>query len=135
MKAGRTGAEAQRRRQNGSARGEKKGREESEGRGLKKRNGGEEGEKGEDAILVSISQSGIIRNGQGNIIHYASVFKGGDDITDKYIPEQFSWIRDSGNADFDAGWNRLHKDNGNRVALTAEDVRGSAVFSCELESE
>lgn len=95
----------------------------------------EEGEKGEDAILVSISQSGIIRNGQGNIILYASVFKGGDDITDKYIPEQFSWIRDSGNADFDAGWNRLHKDYGNRVALTAEDVRGSAVFSCELESE
>ena len=36
MKAGRTGAEAQRRRQNGSARGEKKGREEREGRGLKK---------------------------------------------------------------------------------------------------
>lgn len=95
----------------------------------------EEGEKGEDAILVSISQSGIIRNGQGNIILYASVFKGGDDITDKYIPEQFSWIRDSGSADFDAGWNRLHKDYGNRVALTAEDVRGSAVFSCELESE
>ena len=95
----------------------------------------EEGEKGEDAILVSISQSGIIRNGQGNIILYASVFKGGDDITDKYIPEQFSWIRDSGDADFDAGWNRLHKDYGNRVALTAEDVRGSAVFSCELESE
>ena len=95
----------------------------------------EEGEKGEDAILVSISQSGIIRNGQGNIILYASVFKGGDDITDKYIPEQFSWIRDSGNADFDAGWNRLHKDYGNTVALTAEDVRGSAVFSCELESE
>ena len=95
----------------------------------------EEGEKGEDAILVSISQSGVIRNGQGNIILYASVFKGGDDITDKYIPEQFSWIRDSGNADFDAGWNRLHKDYGNTVALTAEDVRGSAVFSCELESE
>lgn len=95
----------------------------------------EEGKKGEDAILVSISQSGIIRNGQGNIILYASVFKGGDDITDKYIPEQFSWIRDSGSADFDAGWNRLHKDYGNRVALTAEDVRGSAVFSCELESE
>lgn len=95
----------------------------------------EEGEKGEDAILVNISQSGIIRNGQGNIILYASVFKGGDDITDKYIPEQFSWIRDSGDADFDAGWNRLHKDYGNRVALTAEDVRGSAVFSCELESE
>lgn len=95
----------------------------------------EEGEKGEDAILVSISQSGIIRNGQGNIILYASVFKGGDDITDKYIPEQFSWIRDSGSADFDAGWNRLHKDYGNTVALTAEDVRGSAVFSCELESE
>ena len=95
----------------------------------------EEGEKGEDAILVSISQSGVIRNGQGNIILYASVFKGGDDITDKYIPEQFSWIRDSGDADFDAGWNRLHKDYGNRVALTAEDVRGSAVFSCELESE
>lgn len=95
----------------------------------------EEGGKGEDAILVSISQSGIIRNGQGNIILYASVFKGGDDITDKYIPEQFSWIRDSGDADFDAGWNRLHKDYGNRVALTAEDVRGSAVFSCELESE
>ena len=45
MKAGRTGAEAQRRRQNGSARGEKKGREEREGRGLKKGNGGEEGEK------------------------------------------------------------------------------------------
>ena len=95
----------------------------------------EEGEKGEDAILVSISQSGVIRNGQGNIILYASVFKGGDDITDKYIPEQFSWIRDSGDADFDAGWNRLHKDYGNTVALTAEDVRGSAVFSCELESE
>lgn len=33
----------------------------------------EEGEKGEDAILVSISQSGIIRNGQGNIILYGAV--------------------------------------------------------------
>lgn len=43
MKAGRTGAEAQRRRQNGSARGEKKGREEREGRGLKK---GTEAKKG-----------------------------------------------------------------------------------------
>ena len=45
MKAGRTGAEAQRRRQNGSARGEKKGREEREGRGLKKGKGGEDRKK------------------------------------------------------------------------------------------
>ena len=45
MKAGRTGAEAQRRRQNGSARGEKKGREEREGRGLTKRKGGEDRKK------------------------------------------------------------------------------------------
>lgn len=45
MKAGRTGAEAQRRRQNGSARGEKKGREEREGRGLKKRTEAKKGKK------------------------------------------------------------------------------------------
>ena len=59
MKAGRTGAEAQRRRQNGSARGEKKGREEREGRGLKKGKGGEDrkkkegkGEGGERRIIT-----------------------------------------------------------------------------------
>ena len=60
MKAGRTGAEAQRRRQNGSARGEKKGREEREGRGLKKRNGGEEGEKGEGRQRRIITRARVI---------------------------------------------------------------------------
>ena len=65
MKAGRTGAEAQRRRQNGSARGEKKGREEREGRGLKKRNGGEEGEKGEGRQRRIITRARVITEQEG----------------------------------------------------------------------
>ena len=94
------------------------------------------GKEGEAPLLLSIftDQGYFIRNGQGQVTLTAIVTRGGEDITSKFPATAFSWLRSSGNAEYDAAWNIRHERFGNTVTVKAEDVFKRAVFECVLES-
>ena len=96
------------------------------------------GEDGTSPYTVQIhSESGgnIIHNGQGQIALVATVFHGENDITDRLLPNQFSWTIQTGNAQFDAAWNARHEAIGNRTTISAEEVNLKAQIDCIVNIE
>ena len=91
-------------------------------------------EKGDYPIELDIytDNGNFIRNSQGTITLTAVVTRNGEDITDLYRPQDFSWTRQSGNPEYDTEWNNRHKGVGNIITITAEDVFRKAVFDCTL---
>lgn len=91
------------------------------------------GEDGTSPYTVQIhSESGgnVIHNGQGEIAMVATVFHGEQDITNSLLPNQFSWVIQSGNTDFDRAWNARHEAIGNRTTISAEEVNLKAQIDC-----
>lgn len=88
--------------------------------------------KGE-TLLTHIDQKGFVRNGAGSITLTASIWSEKEDVTARYLTQQFSWIRTSDNEERDAAWNKAHEGVGRQIVLTHEDVHGGAVFDCLLE--
>ena len=96
------------------------------------------GEDGTSPYTVQIhSESGgnIIHNGQGQIVLVATVLHGEQDITSSLLPNQFSWVIQSGNAQFDAAWNARHEAIGNRTTISAEEVNLKAQIDCIVNIE
>lgn len=96
------------------------------------------GEDGTSPYTVQIhSESGgnVIHNGQGQIALVATVFHGENDITDRLLPNQFSWTIQTGNAQFDAAWNARHEAIGNRTTISAEEVNLKAQIDCIVNIE
>lgn len=96
------------------------------------------GEDGTSPYTVQIhSESGgnVIHNGQGQIALVATVFHGENDITDRLLPNQFSWVIQSGNTDFDTAWNARHEAIGNRTTISAEEVNLKAQIDCIVNIE
>lgn len=96
------------------------------------------GEDGTSPYTVQIhSESGgnIIHNGQGQIALVATVLHGEQDITDRLLPNQFSWVIQSGNTDFDTAWNARHEAIGNRTTISAEEVNLKAQIDCIVNIE
>jgi len=96
------------------------------------------GEDGTSPYTVQIhSESGgnIIHNGQGQIALVATVLHGEQDITASLLPNQFSWVIQSGNADFDTAWNARHEAIGNRTTISAEEVNLKAQIDCIVNIE
>ena len=96
------------------------------------------GEDGTSPYMVQIySESGgnIIHNGQGQIVLVATVLHGEQDITDRLLPNQFSWVIQSGNTDFDTAWNARHEAIGNRTTISAEEVNLKAQIDCIVNIE
>ncbi|MBF0950210.1 MAG: hypothetical protein HXK22_00180 [Alloprevotella tannerae] len=96
------------------------------------------GEDGTSPYTVQIhSESGgnVIHNGQGQIALVATVFHGENDITDRLLPNQFSWTIQTGNAQFDTAWNSRHEAIGNRTTISAEEVNLKAQIDCIVNIE
>ena len=96
------------------------------------------GEDGTSPYTVQIhSESGgnVIHNGQGQIALVATVFHGENDITDRLLPNQFSWTIQTGNAQFDTAWNARHEAIGNRTTISAEEVNLKAQIDCIVNIE
>lgn len=95
--------------------------------------------KGEDGTspyrveVLSVSGGNVIRNGQGKIRLQAVAWRGQEDITDKLLPTQFSWVIESGNEDFDRAWNARHEAIGREVVLTAAEVNMKATINCIVD--
>ena len=89
---------------------------------------------GKDAISVVIhtDRGTTMVNGQGETTLTAVVTKGGMDITDTIAPSCFSWLRETGNTDYDAAWNHRHANVGKSITVKAEDVWRHAQFTCEV---
>ncbi|WP_051617558.1 hypothetical protein [Prevotella sp. HUN102] len=88
--------------------------------------------KGESPVSVQILGGNIIRNGQGSTTLTAYVWKGNEDITERFKPGDFSWTRDSGNPEYDTEWNRRHRGFGRTLTVSAQDVFKRATFDCIL---
>lgn len=96
---------------------------------------GEDGTSPYTVQILSESGGNIIHNGQGQIVLVATVLHGQQDITDTLLPNQFSWVIQSGNTDFDTAWNSRHEAIGNRTTISAEEVNLKAQIDCIVNIE
>ena len=96
---------------------------------------GEDGTSPYTVQILSESGGNIIHNGQGRIALVATVLHGEQDITSSLLPNQFSWVIQSGNAQFDAAWNARHEAIGNRTTISAEEVNLKAQIDCIVNIE
>lgn len=93
-------------------------------------------QKGEDGTspyrveVLSVQGGNVIRNGQGEIRLTAIVWHGEEDITDRLLPTQISWVIESGNVDFDKAWNARHEAIGKEITITAAEVNLKATIDC-----
>lgn len=96
---------------------------------------GEDGTSPYTVQILSESGGNIIHNGQGQITLVATVLHGEQDITASLLPNQFSWVIQSGNTDFDTAWNARHEAIGNRTTISAEEVNLKAQIDCVVNIE
>lgn len=96
---------------------------------------GEDGTSPYTVQILSESGGNIIHNGQGQISLVATVLHGEQDITSSLLPNQFSWVIQSGNTDFDTAWNARHEAIGNRTTISAEEVNLKAQIDCIVNIE
>lgn len=96
---------------------------------------GEDGTSPYTVQILSESGGNIIHNGQGQIVLVATVLHGEQDITDRLLPNQFSWVIQSGNTQFDTAWNARHEAIGNRTTISAEEVNLKAQIDCIVNIE
>ena len=96
---------------------------------------GEDGTSPYTVQILSESGGNIIHNGQGQISLVATVMHGEQDITASLLPNQFSWVIQSGNTDFDTAWNARHEAIGNRTTISAEEVNLKAQIDCIVNIE
>ena len=96
---------------------------------------GEDGTSPYTVQILSESGGNVIHNGQGQIALVAIVLHGEQDITDRLLPNQFSWVIQSGNTDFDTAWNARHEAIGNRTTISAEEVNLKAQIDCIVNIE
>ena len=96
---------------------------------------GEDGTSPYTVQILSESGGNIIHNGQGQIALVATVLHGDQDITASLLPNQFSWVIQSGNTDFDTAWNARHEAIGNRTTISAEEVNLKAQIDCIVNIE
>ena len=96
---------------------------------------GEDGTSPYTVQILSESGGNIIHNGQGQIALVATVLHGEQDITSSLLPNQFSWVIQSGNTDFDTAWNARHEAIGNRTTISAEEVNLKAQIDCIVNIE
>ena len=96
---------------------------------------GEDGTSPYTVQILSESGGNIIHNGQGQIALVATVLHGEQDITSSLLPNQFSWVIQSGNTDFDTAWNARHEAIGYRTTISAEEVNLKAQIDCIVNIE
>ena len=83
--------------------------------------------------LTVLSTNGeIFKNGLIETTLTAFVRKGNVDISDTFLPSQYSWYRVSDDKIGDVVWNLAHHSYGRSVYISADDVSVRATFFCDL---
>jgi hypothetical protein len=94
------------------------------------------GKDGEDAYLIQVlSADGLtFRMGQQfSTTLTARVWKGGKEVTELYLSQDFRWSRKSNDVISDAVWNSAHYSTGGKtLTITQDDAVGKSTFNCEL---
>lgn len=88
-------------------------------------------------IRVEIySTNGIlIKNKSNTCTLYAQVFIGSENITNKFLTQEFSWVRTSDDSESDAIWNSKHQGCGPEITVSAKEVVGSSLFECNVNTQ
>ena len=83
------------------------------------------------AVEIKTLNGTVLRNGQGQTTLVATVYKGGEDVTETCI--SFKWTRTSSNSSDDIAWDNAHQYfTGNSLVIMGNDVDSSASFSCDV---
>lgn len=77
----------------------------------------------------------IFKNGLIDTTLTAFIRKGNADISNSFLPSQFSWYRVSNDKAGDVVWNLAHHSYGRSVYVSSDDVSRRATFFCELNEE
>lgn len=86
--------------------------------------------------VVVYSKSGVfIKNRATTCTIYAQVLIGDVDITNTFNKQEFSWVRISEDAEADVQWNEEHKYLGPEITITSDDVIGSSLFECNVNTQ
>ena len=98
-------------------------------------NKGDDGEKGDSEIIVTVySDTGnVIRNGSGTIQLTAVVTSANVVLTN--IPDiAYNWKRTSTDTKSDTGWNSRHEGAGKSITVTQEDIFRQAMFEVDVDT-
>lgn len=89
---------------------------------------------GEDAYSVAIysTKGNTFKNGVGQTMLVAHVFKGGTDITSQMTAKDFDWIKTSSDPNSDRIFNAAHVGFGNQLIITSKDIWNMAQFDCKV---
>lgn len=86
-------------------------------------------------VIINTDRGNIIHNGQGDVVLTATVLHGEEDITDTLQPNQFSWLVNTPNAEFNMAWNKRHEAVGNRITVSAQEIDKRAQIDCIVNIE
>lgn len=96
----------------------------------------EKGEKGDDGVAYQVmitSDTGTVMiNGSGEVVLTATLLKNGVDVSDTVGEGNWSWYRQSADAEDDAVWDTLHEGVGRSCLITRDDVSRLAQFGCRV---
>lgn len=84
-------------------------------------------------IELDSSMGWVFRNGQINTTITAKVYRGMDDVTSTIPVTGFLWTKKDKDGNVDAIWNNAHKNVGNVITITKDDVDKKAVFKCDID--
>ena len=79
-------------------------------------------------VQIDSSAGNIFKNGGIYSILTATVYLGGEDITDQV--ERFFWTKRDRNGDLDPSWSRYTTSN--VITISDADVFSKAIFGCEV---
>lgn len=93
---------------------------------------GEQGEKGDEPLMIRISGNTVIRNSTGSVTLTAKAFRGAEDVTAMYPDPYWYWERESGMPEYDKAWNARHEGIGPTCTITADEINSQASIACEI---
>lgn len=83
------------------------------------------------SLYINSSRGLIFKNGVVSTTLTATIFKGGEEVTDKIPENNFKWLRNSGDSVSDDLWNST-RHWGKSIEISGNDVYRKAVFDCEV---
>src|SRR5699024_2789704 len=92
---------------------------------------------GKDVYKVEINSinGDTFKNGIIDTWLYATVYKGGTDITSEIEERRFEWTRMSMDEEQDRIWNERYYGGRKEIKITHEDVYKRATFTCSIRKQ
>ncbi|HJB24213.1 MAG TPA: phage tail protein, partial [Candidatus Jeotgalibaca pullicola] len=80
---------------------------------------------------IDFEGSPVFKNGEGTLKLYAHVDRNNVEVTDEFT--EYNWTKKNADGTVDEAWTKAHQDFGKIVAVTSDDIDGTAVFSFTVE--